>query len=103
MCVGFGAGAAGFGCVWRRAHRGSAAARRPTAMGVVGQAAGSALGVQRQKVKKNKKKTTILSISNIIISTTITVIIIVITATVIITIFITINVDTVIISSLVLV
>ena len=52
MCVGFGAGAAGFGCVWRRAHRGSAAGRRPTAVGVAGRAAGSALGVQRQKVKK---------------------------------------------------
>ena len=55
MCVGFGAGAAGFGCVWRRAHRGSAAARRPTAVGVAGRAAGSALSVQRQKVKKKKK------------------------------------------------
>ena len=77
-----------------------------SAVRVAGRAAGSALSVQRQKVK-NKKNMTILSISNIIISTTITVIIIVITATVtatvIITIFITINVDTVIISSLVLV
>ena len=57
MCVGFGAGAAGFGCVWRRAHRGCAAARRPTAVRVAGRAAGSALSVQRQKVKKNIKKT----------------------------------------------
>ena len=76
-------------------------------MRVAGRAAGSALSVQRQKVKNQKNNITILSISNIIISTTITVIIIVITATVtatvIITIFITINVDTVIISSLVLV
>ena len=52
MCVGFGAGTAGFGCVWRRAHRGSAAARRPTAVRVAGRAAGLALSVQRQKVIK---------------------------------------------------
>ena len=55
-CVGFGVGAAGFGCVWRRAHRGSAAARRPTAVRVAGRAAGSSLSVQRQKVLKKKKK-----------------------------------------------
>ena len=60
MCAGFGAGVACFGCVWRRAHRGSAAAQRPTAVRVARRAAGSALSVQRQKVKKNKKTMTII-------------------------------------------